>query len=155
VTGIDEKTRKTGAFVRIDGWRSTTRSQILRGPMNVTSLRFAAALMTMASGWILVLAGYVAYTGSPLAAVVITLPSGPIILLALATAARADAVDGDTAVAARPLVPGVAVIAVTLLSGAVMFFAGCAIAAWGWALVLPITTVGGLLILIAFALERR
>lgn len=119
-------------------------------------------MMTMASGWILVLAGYVAYTGSWAAALLITLPSGPIILLALITAARADRVGadtavagGDTVVAGRLHVPGVAVIALILLSGAVMFLAGCAIAAWGWALVLPITTVGGLIILIAFALDRR
>ena len=130
--------------------------------MNVGSLRLAAAVMTMASGWTLVLAGYVAYTGSWAAGALITLPSGPLILVALATAARADRVGSDTAVAGGDMavagrlhVPGVAVIAVTLLSGAVMFFAGWAIGAWGWALVLPITTVGGVIIAIAFALDRR
>ena len=130
--------------------------------MNVASLRIAAAVMTIASGWILVLAGYVAYTGSWATGLLITLPSGPIILAGLATAARADRIDGDTAVAGgdtavagRLHVPGVAVIALTLLSGAVMFFAGCAIAAWGWAPVLPITTLGGLIITFAFALDRR
>ena len=129
--------------------------------MTVGSLRFATAVLTMASGWTMVLAGYVAYTGSWAAGALITLPAGPIILVALATAARADRVGGDTAVvgdsavAGRFVVPGVAVIALTLLSGAVMFFAGCAIAAWGWAPVLPITTVGGVIILIAFALDRR
>ena len=123
--------------------------------MNVASLRFAAAVMTLASGWLLVLAGYVAYAESWAAGALISLPSGPIILVALATAARADAVGGDSAVAGRLVLPGAAVIAAVLLSGAAMFFAGCAIAAWGWAPVLPITTVGGVLITIAFALDRR
>lgn len=130
--------------------------------MNAGSLRVAAALLMMASGWTLVLAGYVAYGGSWAAGFLISLPSGPLILLALATAARADRVGGDTAVAGGDTavagwlyVPAVAVIALTLLSGAVMFFAGCGIAAWGWASFLPISTLGGVLILSAFTLDRR
>ena len=123
--------------------------------MTVASLRFAAAVMTIASGWIMVLAGYVAYSGSVAAGVLITLPSGPIILAAFATAARADRVGGDTAVVGRPVLPGGAVIAAILLSGAVMFFAGCAIATWGWTPALAITTLGGLIVTIAFVLDRR
>jgi hypothetical protein len=123
--------------------------------MNVASLRVAAAVLAMASGWILVLAGYVAYSSSVAAAALINLPSGPIILAAFAVAARADRVAGIDAVAVRPILPGAAVIAVTLLSGAFMFAAGCGIAVWGWGAVLPITTPAGLLIAFAFALDRR
>ena len=118
-------------------------------------LRVAAAVMTIASGWLLVLAGYVAYTGSWAAGALITLPSGMAILAALATAARADRVGGNAAVEDRPLVPGGAVVAVTLLAGAVMFFAGCAIAAWGWTAALALTTLGGPIVSVAFVLDRR
>ena len=51
--------------------------------------------------------------------------------------------------------PGFAVIAVTLLVGAVMFFAGCVIAAWGWTPALAVTTLGALVVTIAFVLDRR
>src|SRR5690349_8276137 len=68
-------------------------------PMNVASLRVAAAVLTMASGWVLVLAGYVAYSSSVAAGALISLPSGPIIVAGLATAARADQAAGDTVVA--------------------------------------------------------
>jgi hypothetical protein len=114
--------------------------------------------MTTASGWLLVLAGYLAFTGSWAAGALITLPSGAIILAAFATAARADRIGAEAAVDDRALVPGVAVVAMTLLAGAVMFFAGYAIATWDWTPAFALTTLGtlgALIVTVAFVLDRR
>ena len=46
-------------------------------------------------------------------------------------------------------------MAITLLSGAVMVFAGYAGAEWGWFLTLPLATLGGLVIAAAFTVEQR
>jgi hypothetical protein len=43
----------------------------------------------------------------------------------------------------------------TLVSGALMMLAGYAVAEWGWGLASLISTVGGVVILAAFAAARR
>ena len=48
-----------------------------------------------------------------------------------------------------------AVAALTLGSGALMMLAGYAVAEWGWGWASLISTVGGLVILAAFAAARR
>ncbi len=42
----------------------------------------------------------------------------------------------------------------TLLSGGVMVLAGYAASAWGWGLAAALATVGGVVVAVAFALDR-
>jgi peptidoglycan/LPS O-acetylase OafA/YrhL len=101
---------------------------------------FAAAL-TLASGALMVLAGYVADTESVAFGLVITIPAGPLILAALALARGAPPASA-------------AALAAALLSGGVMFLAGYAGSAWAWWLAPPLATFGGLVIAVAFAVDR-
>jgi hypothetical protein len=125
--------------------------------MGVGSLRLraASAALTFLSGALMMLAGYLGYTESWAAGLLITLPGGIVILAAFAAAVRADQIARD-ATADGPVLPGGgAVVAAILLSGAVMFFAGFAVAAWGWTAALALATLGGLIISAAFALRLR
>ena len=119
------------------------------------SLRAASVALTLVSGALMMLAGYIGYTGSWATGVLITIPGGFVILAAFAAAIRADQTARDAAAKGPALQSGGAVIAAIVLSGAVMFFAGCAVAAWGWAAALALATLGGLIVSAAFALSRR
>jgi hypothetical protein len=119
-------------------------------------LRALAASLTLLSGAVMVLAGHVANTGTWTIAGFITIPGGLLILAALGLARRADRADGRTAAPSGGRRPGLAAtIGATLLSGAVMVFAGYAGSAWGWGLAAPLATVGGLVIGAAFVFDRR
>jgi hypothetical protein len=124
--------------------------------MGVGSLRLWATsvALTLASGALMMLAGYVAYTGSWAAGVLITIPGGIVIMAAFAAAVRADQIARDGAADGPRRLNGSAAIAAILLSGVVMFIAGCAIAVWGWTAALALATVGGLIVSATFALSR-
>jgi hypothetical protein len=119
-------------------------------------LRAFAAALTLLSGAVMTLAGYIGQTESWTAAGLITIPGGIVILAAFALARGADRANGQTVAPSRSQPAGrVAAAAATLVSGGVMVLAGYAGAAWGWGLAVPLATVGGLVIGAAFALERR
>ena len=99
----------------------------------------------------MMLAGYVGGTASWTAAGFITVPAGVVILAALALARRADGADGRLGAPAGRA----GAMAVTLLAGGVMVLAGYAGAAWSWALALALAIVGGLVVGLAFAVDRR
>jgi hypothetical protein len=116
----------------------------------------ATAAIRLLSGAVMMLAGYIGHTESWTTAGFITIPGGILILVARALARTADPPAGQT------VAPGghhpaerVAAKALTLLSGGVMVLAGYAGPAWGWGLALPLAAVGGVLIGVAFALDRR
>jgi hypothetical protein len=96
-------------------------------------------------------AGYIGETECWAWAALITVPGGVLIAAAFVFARRADP-DLDRPRGRRP---GAATVAATLLSGGVMVFAGYAGSAWGWALALPLATVGGLVIAVAFVFDAR
>jgi hypothetical protein len=104
----------------------------------------------------MMLAGYIGHRASWTTAGFTTVPGGIVILAALALARRADRADD------QPAAPSgnhgarrVAGLATTLLSGGVMVSAGYAASAWGWGLAAGLATVGGLVVFIAFAFDRR
>jgi hypothetical protein len=103
----------------------------------------------------MMLAGYVGGTASWTAAGFITLPAGLVIVAALALARRADRADGRRAAPAGRRVTRAGAMAVTLLAGGVMVLAGYAGAAWSWALALALAMAGGLVVGVAFAIDRR
>jgi hypothetical protein len=103
----------------------------------------------------MMLAGYVGHTGSWTAAGLITVPAGVVILVALALARRADGADGRMGAPAGRRAGRAGAMAVTLLAGGVMVLAGYAGAAWSWALALALAIVGGLVVGLAFAVDRR
>lgn len=122
----------------------------------VLRLRAFAAALTLLSGAVMMLAGYIGHTESWTPAGLITIPGGIVILAAFALARRADRADGQTVAPSGSHRGGrVAAMAATLLSGGVMVLAGYAGSAWGWGLAVPLATVGGLVIGAAFAVERR
>jgi hypothetical protein len=116
-------------------------------------LRAFAAALTLLSGAVMMLAGYIGHTESWTPAGLITIPGGIVILAAFVLARRADRAGGQTVAPSRS--HRVAAIAATLLSGGVMVLAGYAGSAWGWGLAVPLAIVGGLVIGAAFAVERR
>ena len=118
-------------------------------------LRAWAAALTLLSGAVMMLAGYVGNTGGWVTASFITVPGGVVILAALGLARRADRADGQTVRRGGSQRPAAATMGATLLSGGVMVFAGYAGSAWGWALAVPLAAVGGLVIGVAFVLDRR
>jgi hypothetical protein len=127
-------------------------------PMSAESLRLRAlaAALTQLSGAVMVLAGYIGNTESWTTAGFITIPGGVVILAAFGLASRADRADGQTVAPSGSHKPGrAAAMGATLLSGAVMVFAGYAGSAWGWGLAVPLAIVGGLVIGAAFVLDRR
>jgi hypothetical protein len=111
-----------------------------------------AAALTLASGALMMLAGYIGEGGSWTAGGLITVPAGVLILLAFVAARRAQPAGNhgapDGGVTAGAMI-------VTLLSGGIMVLAGYAWAAWGWAAAAALASLGGLVILAAFALGRR
>lgn len=128
------------------------------GPMSAGSFRlraFATAL-TLLSGAVMVLAGYVGNSESWTSAGLIAILGGVVILAAKALARRADHADRQmVATSDSHRQGGAAVMAATLLSGGVMVFAGYAGSAWGWGLAVPLAIVGGLVIGVAFVLDRH
>jgi hypothetical protein len=119
-------------------------------------LRAFAAALTLLSGVVMMLAGYIGHSESWTPAGFITLPGGILILAAFALARRADRANGRSLARSRSHRGGrAAVMTATLLSGGVMVLAGYAGSAWGWGLAVPLATVGGLVIGVAFAVERR
>jgi hypothetical protein len=118
-------------------------------------LRAAAAALTLLSGGLMMLAGYIGQTESWATAGLITIPGGIVILVARALARRADRVDGRAVTSrdSRAALP--AAMGAILLSGGVMVSAGYAGPAWGWGPAASLATLGGLVIATAFALARR
>jgi hypothetical protein len=117
----------------------------------------AAVAITLLSGAVMMLAGYVGHTETWTTAVFITIPGGILILAAFALARRVDGADGRHPVARTASDRGrhAAALVVTLLSGGVMVLAGYAGSAWGWGLAAPLAMVGGLVVGVGFALDRR
>jgi hypothetical protein len=112
--------------------------------------------VTLLSGAVMMLAGYIGHTESWTPAGLITIPGGIAILAAFTLARRADRADGQAVAPSRSHRSGrVAAMAATLLSGGVMVLAGYAGSAWGWGVAVPLATVGGLVIGAAFAVERH
>jgi hypothetical protein len=126
--------------------------------MQVTArrLRVAAAAVTLLSGAVMTFAGYVGQTDCWRTAGFITIPGGVLILAALTLARRADGSEGPVlTLGGVPHAGRIGVMALTLVSGAVMVSAGYAGSASGWGLTPLLATAGGLLIGGAFALDRR
>src|SRR5437868_5402806 len=119
-------------------------------------LRALAAALTLLSGAVMMLAGYIGHTESWTIAGFITVPGGIVILAAFALARRADRADDRTvALGSNHRAGRAGALATTLLSGGVMVLAGYAASAWGWGLAAALATVGGLVVGIAFAFDRR
>src|SRR3954453_10745285 len=114
----------------------------------------AAVALTLVSGGLMMLAGYMAEAESWTTAGFVTIPGGIVILAALAVARRASSADGGSAIPggffARP-----SVVLVTLMSGGVMVLAGYAVAEGSWGLAPPLAILGGVVIAVAFALDLR
>lgn len=94
----------------------------------------AAAALTLVSGSLMMLAGYMAEAESWATAGFITIPGGIAILAAFAFARRADG---------RTVTPGgffarPSVLIVILVAGGVMVLAGYVVAAGNWGLALPL-----------------
>jgi hypothetical protein len=119
-------------------------------------LRGFAAALTLLSGAVMMVAGYVGGAESWIAAGSITVPGGLLILAAFTLARRADRADNGT-VAPSPSqwVSRVAAAVATLLSGGLMVVAGYAAWEWGWGLAALLATAGGLMIGVALAVARR
>jgi hypothetical protein len=101
-------------------------------------------------------AGYIGHTESWTTAGFITVPGGIVILAAFALARRADRVDDQpVASSGNHGARRAGGLATTLVSGGVMVFAGYAASAWGWGPAAALATVGGLVVCIAFAFDRR
>jgi hypothetical protein len=125
-------------------------------PVEALRLRALAAALTLLSGAVMMLAGYVAESDGWAPAGFISIAGGIVILAAFALARRADQAAGRTAAPGRRPRGGAAVvIGATLLSGGVMVFAGYAASAWGWGWAAPLAVVGGVIIGVAFLVDRR
>lgn len=137
--------------------RSASRASSMRmSTAETLRLRAAAAATTLLSGAVMMLAGYVGHAESWTTAGFITIPGGILILAAFALARRADGTDGHpVARTGSHLALRAGARVATLLSGAVMVLAGYAGSAWGWGLAAPLVVVGGLVVAVAFALDRR
>jgi len=95
-------------------------------------------------------AGHVGQRGDWTAAGLITIPAGVLILAAFAAARKAHPVGAPP----QAGVAAAGAMGVTLLAGGVMVLAGYAWGAWGWVAAAALATLGGLVILAAFALAR-
>lgn len=116
----------------------------------------AAAGITLLSGAVMMLAGYVGHTDCWAIAGLIAIPGGSLILAALALARKAG--DGHRHPPARTdsrRGQGAGVVAVTLVSGGVMVLAGYAGSESGWGLAAMLALVGGVVVSAAFALDRH
>jgi hypothetical protein len=112
------------------------------------AVRLLAAALTLASGAVMMLAGYVWEREGWTSAGLITIPAGVLILAALMFARR---VEGQAEIGGGRRV---ATLATTMVSGAVMVLAGYAAAAGTWLAVAPLALLGGVVIGLAFALDR-
>jgi hypothetical protein len=136
-------------------------------PADAGRLRGAAAALTLLSGAVMMLAGYVGDTSCWRNAAFITVPGGIVILAAFALARRAELAEGGAVAPSGVVTDGgaagtgggrfgrPAVLAVILLSGGVMVLAGYAASAWSWVAAPALAALGGLVILAAFAIDRR
>jgi len=113
------------------------------------------AVLTLVSGGVMMAAGYVADGEDWLAAGLVTIPAGLIIFTALALTRKAEADSRGGVPADRGWDISGPAIAVTLLSGGVMFLAGYALSAWWWGLAPVLAMTGGMLIVVAYAIDRR
>jgi hypothetical protein len=136
-------------------WRDRRILWIRSMSAEALRLRAVAAVLTLLSGAVMMLAGYIGYTESWTTAGFITIPGGIVILAAFALARRADLVDGWTHALGGSRAGRAGAMGGTLLSGGVMVFAGYTAAVWGWGLAALLATVGGLVVSIAFAVGRR
>lgn len=104
----------------------------------------------------MMLVGYVGHTETWTTAGFIAIPGGILILAAFALARRADGADGHpVARTGSDLARRAGALAAMFLSGAVMVLAGYAGSAWRWGLAASLVVVGGLVVDVAFALDRR
>jgi hypothetical protein len=117
-------------------------------------LRGAAAALTLLSGAVMMLAGYVGHTESWTTGGLITVPGGVVILAAFAFARAADRAGDRTPARRGNGARQAGAMAATLLSGGVMVFAGFAGAASSWALAAGLAIMGGLVIAAAFVIDR-
>jgi hypothetical protein len=116
----------------------------------------AATTITLLSGAVMMLAGYVGHTECWITAGFITTPGGILIFAALALARKAGAADRHpVARTGSQRLWRAGVMGATLLSGGLMVLAGYTGSALGWGLAAPVATVGGLVVGGAFALDRR
>ena len=119
--------------------------------MTLSRAVFMATVLTLLSGAFMVASGIAIANDGFLAGQWIALPAGFIIEGAFIVVQRADRAAGRS----RPTISRyIAQRAVALLSGAVMAFAGYCLATWSWLLLGPVSLVGGLVILVAFAIGR-
>jgi len=102
----------------------------------------------------MVLAGYLWHESGWSSAAWSATAAGVLILLAHAAARRADRGARPASVEPRRG-RNPAAMAATLLSGAIMVFAGYAGAAWSWVLTPLLALVGGAVILLAFRLDAE
>ena len=116
-------------------------------------LRAVAGLLTLLSGGLMMLAGYLGHEASWSTAGWVTLPAGVVILAALLVARQAVSTAGETPTH-RARGAGTAVTAATMTSGGVMVLAGYAGPAWGWPQALLLAAVGGGVITLAFIADR-
>src|SRR2546421_5487017 len=118
-------------------------------------LRALAAALTLLSGAVMMLAGYLGHTESWTTAGFITIPGGIAIVAAFALARRAERADGRVLAPAGGHRTGRAgAMGTTLLSGGLMVLAGYAASAWGWGLAAALASAGGIVVAVAFALDR-
>lgn len=125
-------------------------------PVTGQSLRRhgAAAALTLLSGALMMVAGYLGHTESWATAGLVAIAGGVVIVAAFAVARAADrtndfapAPEGTSARRSEGFTS-------TLLSGGLMVFAGYAGAAWSWALAAALALMGGLVIASAFLVAR-
>jgi hypothetical protein len=113
-----------------------------------------ATVLTLVSGGLMVLAGYLWHESGWSSATWSAVAAGVLILLAHAATRRAErGARPEPAVPRRGQRP--AAMAITLLSGAIMVLAGYAGSAWSWVLTPLLALVGGVVIVVAFIVDAK
>jgi peptidoglycan/LPS O-acetylase OafA/YrhL len=135
-----------------------SRSTIGDGDRDVMTDRsgfaLVATVLTLLSGALMVLAGYVWHESGWSSAAWSAVAAGALILLAHAAARRADrGADPESVAPRRGRRP--AAMATTLLSGAIMVLAGYAGSAWSWVLTPLLALVGGVVVVVAFRIDAK
>ena len=115
-----------------------------------TRIRVTGVVLVLASGGILVLAGYLAESGDWAVAGLVALAAGVLTRLAFWLGHRSEGVPSKLATK-----PTVGALVLMQVSGAVMFAAGYVGASEGWLLASPLTLLGGPVIAGSYLLERR
>src|SRR3954454_22460783 len=115
-------------------------------------LRAVTVLLTLASGGLMVLAGYLWHESGWNSAAWAAGAAGVLILIAHAAARLADP-EARPAPATARTGPRLAAFAATMLSGAIMVLAGYAGSAWSWFLAPLLALLGGLVIVVAFIVD--